>query len=188
VTNLNEQDDDELLALVRKGDHKAYAVLVRRHSRGAYAVAYRFVGDCDEAEDLVQSAFLKLWERPGMWNPALGGRFTTWFYRIIVNLCLDWHKKRKPLLINDAVRRHPCEAEQEKLLLVNERQALLEVQINALPERQRIAVNLSYGSGLSNKEAAEVMGVSLRALQSLLMRAKSTLKKRMENLCYESFN
>jgi RNA polymerase sigma-70 factor (ECF subfamily) len=182
VIRLKEQDDDELLALVLKGDHQAYTVLVRQYSKTAYAIAYRFVGDRDEAEDIVQSAFLKLWERPGMWNPALGGRFTSWFYRIVVNLCLDWRKKKKPMLINEAVMCHPYDADQEKYLLANERQALLEAQINKLPARQRTAINLSYGSGLSNKEAAEVMGVSLRAMQSLLMRAKSALRKRMENL------
>jgi RNA polymerase sigma-70 factor (ECF subfamily) len=187
VVSLNELDEARLLTYVLKGDHKAFSVLVQRHSQVAYAVAYRFVGDRYEAEDIVQTAFLKLWERPGMWNPELDSRFTTWFYRVVVNLCLDWRKKKKPLLNSEPCVMRVTEINQEDQLLKAERQTLLEVQIRALPRRQRIAINLSYLSGLSNKEAAAVMGVSLRALQSLILRAKSNIRKKLESY-YESLH
>jgi RNA polymerase sigma-70 factor (ECF subfamily) len=185
VTSLSEQDDAELLAYVINGDHNAYAELVQRHNHRAYVVAYRFVGDSEEAEDIVQSAFLKLWERPGMWNPEMDVRFTTWFYRVVVNLCLDWRKKKKPLLNNEAAIEQVNEISQEDSIMLTEQQVHLETEIRNLPARQRIAINLCYSSGLSNKQAAEVMGISLRALQSLVMRAKSTIRKNWRD-CHEN--
>lgn len=181
MPSLNDLDEAKLLECVLKGDHNAFAVLVQLYAKEAYAVAYRFVCDRDEAEDIVQTAFLKFWERPAMWNPEFESRFKTWFFRIVVNLCLDWRKKKKPLLNGESYECLMAESGQEEQFLLTERQALLEVQIKALPKRQRVAINLSYASGLSNKEAAEVMGVSLRSLQSLLMRAKSTIKRNLEN-------
>jgi RNA polymerase sigma-70 factor (ECF subfamily) len=186
VTRFSEQDDAELLVYVLNGNHSAYAELVRRHNRGAYVVAYRFVGEREEAQDIVQTAFLKLWKRPGMWNPEMDSLFTTWFYRVVVNLCLDWCKKRKPLLSPQltevCIIEQATEISQEDCLLLTEQQVQLEAQMMALPVRQRTAINLCYATGMSNKQAAEVMGISLRAFQSLVMRAKSSIRKNLENL------
>jgi RNA polymerase sigma-70 factor, ECF subfamily len=122
-----------------------------------------------------------LWEAPGRWQPERNSKFTTWFYRIVVNLCLDWQKKKRPLALDDEevlladVRETP-DAEMRR----TQEQRVLEQEIAALPERQRIALNLCFAEGLSNQEAAEVIGVRLKALQSLIMRAKATLKERMK--------
>jgi RNA polymerase sigma-70 factor (ECF subfamily) len=182
VVRFKELDDATLLASTLKGDRSAYAVLVERYNQGAYVVAYRYVGDRGEAEDIVQTAFMKLWERPGMWNPDMDSRFSAWFYRMVINLCLDWCKKKKPLLYDGDIIKQASKENQEEEYLLIERQTLLEKQIDALPTRQRIAINLSYSCGLSNKEAAEVMDISLRALQSLIMRAKSTIRLNLEKI------
>jgi len=99
----------------------------------------------------------------------------------VVNLCLDWQKKKRPMELPDediplADEREPVDAVMIRL----QEQRLLEKEIAALPERQRMALNLCFDEGLSNQEAAEVMGVNLKALQSLIMRAKTTLKDRMK--------
>ena len=70
---------------------------------------------------------------------------------------------------------------QRRPITVHQRQQALEREIAALPERQRTALNLCFDEGLSNQDAADVMGVNLKALQSLIMRAKTTLKERMKN-------
>jgi len=182
VPGYSEQNDVELLAHIRQGSHEAFSVLVRRHVQKTYAVAYRFIGDRDEAEDIVQSAFLKLWERPGMWKSSAKSRFTTWFYRVVVNLCLDWQKKKKPLLFAHSFQQQSSDEVGEERLMQMEKQMKLEKQISVLPERQRAAINLCFYSGLSNREAAEVLGVSVRALQSLVMRAKSNIKNSLLEL------
>lgn len=175
-----DKEDHELLALIQDGNGQAFAVLVERHTERFYRLAYRYLQNKQAAEDVLQDAFVKLWENPSLWQPQRGSKFTTWFYRIVVNLCLDLRKKKQPVALNDENslmdQRQPVD---EMMIRFQERQAL-EREIAALPERQRSALNLCFDEGLSNQEAAQVMGVNLKALQSLIMRAKTTLKERMK--------
>jgi RNA polymerase sigma-70 factor (ECF subfamily) len=174
-----EETDAVLLEKIAEGDHVAFAVLVRRHTTRFYRIAYRLVRTANDAEDIVQIAFLKLWERPTLWQAGKNTAFTTWFYRIVTNLCLDHIKKKRPLqLINDAIIEDDRE-EQEQTMLQHEKQRLLDAEIASLPERQRVALNLCFYEGLSNQDAADAMGLHLKALQALLMRAKTTLKKQL---------
>ena len=177
----NVTDDHELLALVQSGSHPAFAELVQRHTARFYRLAFRYLQNKEAAEDMVQDAFLKLWEDPGKWQADRNTKFTTWFYRVVVNLCLDWQKRKRPLAINEEM---PLADERESVdqtMLRDEEQRILEQEIAALPERQRTALNLCFDEGLSNQDAADAMGVNLKALQSLIMRAKTTLKERMKN-------
>ena len=177
-----EKDDEELLALIQDGSQQAFSVLVQRHTERFYRLAYRYLQSKEATEDVVQDAFVKLWEDPGRWQAERSNKFTTWFYRVVVNLCLDWQKRKKPLELGDQElpiadhRQTPDVA-----MLHAEKQRILEKEIAALPERQRTALNLCFDEGLSNQEAAEVMGLKLKALQSLVMRAKTTLKERLKN-------
>jgi RNA polymerase sigma-70 factor (ECF subfamily) len=175
-----DKDDQELLALIQGGSHMAFAELVERHTTRFYRLAYRYVQNRETAEDLVQDAFLRLWENPATWQPDRNSKFTTWFYRIVVNLCLDWQKKKRPVLLDEDLPLADERESADEAMIRNQEQRLLEKAIAALPERQRTAVNLCFDEGLSNQEAAEAMGVNLKALQSLIMRAKTTLKERMK--------
>ena len=175
-----DKEDNELLALIQDGGGHAFAVLVERHTDRFYRLAYRYLQNRAAAEDVVQDAFLKLWENPTLWQRGRNSKFTTWFYRIIVNLCLDQHKKKKPAALDDdALVADDREPVDEMMIRAQEENAL-EKEIAALPERQRTALNLCFDEGLTNQEAAEVMGVNLKALQSLIMRAKTTLKERLK--------
>ena len=181
VLGWSEKDDHALLAHIQDGSHDAFAVLVRRHTERFYRLAYRYVRNRETAEDIVQDAFLKLWEAPGRWQPERSSKFTTWFYRIVVNLCLDWQKKKRPLALEDEVSEPEGESALDIAAIQRQEQKMLERELAALPERQRAALNLCFAEGLSNQEAAEVIGVRLKALQSLIMRAKATLKERMKS-------
>jgi RNA polymerase sigma-70 factor (ECF subfamily) len=172
-------DDAQLLACIKKGEHGAFAILVRRYSLRYYRIAYRFMVNRAEAEDVVQDAFLKLWENPESWNPAKNSAFTTWFYRVVVNLCLDRNKRKKPLPMIDEMQFADESITQEENMIERQNEMLIEKYIAALPERQRVALNLCFYEGVSNQEAAEIMGLRLKALQSLLMRAKLTLKEKL---------
>ena len=175
-----EKDDHELLALIQDGNGQAFATLVERHTERFYRLAYRYLQSKAAAEDVVQDAFLKLWENPAIWQPERNSKFTTWFYRVVVNLCLDLRKRKAPVALDEDMPliddREPVD---ETMVKIQEQKAL-EREIAALPERQRMALNLCFDEGLSNQEAAAVMGVKLKALQSLVMRAKTTLKERMK--------
>lgn len=172
-------EDAQLLERIGKQDHAAYEALVRRHATRYFRLACRFLSNRSEAEDIVQDAFLKLWEKPQMWQPGKNAAFTTWFYRIVLNQCLDYTKKKRPLQLIDEIAVQDPRETQEARLLEQEQELRLNRQISLLPERQRIALNLCFYEGLSNQEAADIMGIRLKALQSLLMRAKSTLRKEL---------
>jgi RNA polymerase sigma-70 factor, ECF subfamily len=176
----SEKHDQELLALVQEGSRPAFDELVQRHTERFYRLAYRYVQNRETAEDLVQDAFVRLWENPASWRPDRNSKFTTWFYRIVVNLCLDWQKKKRPLPLDEEMPLIDERETADEAMIKVQEQRLLEKEIAALPERQRTALNLCFDEGLSNQEAAETMGVNLKALQSLIMRAKTTLKERMK--------
>ena len=176
-----EKDDHELLALVRGGSHPAFAELVQRHTERFYRLAFRYLQNKEAAEDMVQDAFLKLWEDPRKWQADKNTKFTTWFYRVVVNLCLDWQKRKRPVALNDEMPLIDDRESADQAMVRRESERALEREIAALPERQRTAINLCFDEGLSNQDAADTMGVNLKALQSLVMRAKTTLKERLKN-------
>ena len=180
------EDDESLMVYIRNGDHEAFAVLVTRHSRMFYAAAYRMCSHQEEAEDIVQDAFLKLWKNPERWDPENGAKFTTWFYRVVTNQALDHVRKKKPSSKSDILDRFEDDRPDQLESLEESRlQGDLEEAIQALPDRQKAALNLCFYEGLSNKEAAEILGVGVKALESLLMRAKSGLRDELARAGYD---
>jgi RNA polymerase sigma-70 factor (ECF subfamily) len=177
----SEPDDNALLRGIQSGSHEAFASLVRRHARRFYGAAFRIVQQRDDAEDLVQAAFLKLWERPDLWDPRRHTKFTTWFYAVVTNLCLDHAKRKRPVSLPEEFDLPDGRPDQEDVLRHKQERDWLERVIRVLPERQQLALNLCFYEGLSNQEAADIMGVNLKALQSLIMRAKTTLKERLKD-------
>ena len=174
-------DDESLLHHIRHGRHDAFAALVNRHAKRFYRLAYRLIFDKHDAEDIVQEAFLKLWHRPEMWNQVRQARFTTWFYRVVTNLCLDHNKKKRPAIMAEQAEPVDNQPGQDDMMHQRQQQALLDRYIGELPVRQQLALNLCFYEDLSNEEAARIIGVTVKAVQSLLIRAKTTLKKRVQH-------
>lgn len=177
ILNLQEVSDESLMLRVRNGEHEAFSILVKRHTKMFYAAAYRMCSNSDEAEDIVQDAFLKLWNNPAMWDSERGAKFTTWFYRVVTNQAVDALRKKKKTTGGDAFEFiADNRASQQETMEQDQQQATLEGAIQSLPERQKMALNLCFYEGLSNKEAADIIGVGLKGLESLLMRAKAGLR------------
>lgn len=178
ASTLNAESDETLLTLLAHGSHAAFETLVNRHAKRFYATAYYLALSREDAEDVVQDAFLKLWRQPQIWDATKGAKFTTWFHRIVINATLDVKRKRRtrmePLdaageIVDDGP--HPDET-----IAAAAQQRLIDEAIKRLPEHQRLALTLCFYQGLSNEEAARVMGIHIKALQSLIMRAKTGLK------------
>ena len=179
---IKEIADERLLVRIQNGDSRAFAILVDRHTQRFYATAMRTVGQPHMAEDIVQEAFLKLWQKPQSFDPSKGAKFTTWFTRVVTNLAIDVLRKQKPQAapeVLDMIEDQGISA--DEALDQNTRAQALERAIQALPDRQKIALNLCFYEGLSNKEAAEILGIGVKALESLLMRAKKTLKNELSS-------
>jgi RNA polymerase sigma-70 factor (ECF subfamily) len=187
--SLSRKDDAEndfaLLARIRAGDADAFAFLVRRHAERCYRVAYRFTANRQEAEDIVQNAFVKLWEQPDIWQDNRGATFFTWFTRIIINRCLDLKRRKVALPLEVALHAADGRILADEALIARQQKIRLEKEIAGLPERQRVALNLCFYEEFSNKDAASIMRVTVKGVQSLLMRAKTSLKERMQGEDYE---
>ena len=174
MKSLEQQTDEELMILVKAFNHDAFSTLVTRHSDRFYALSYRTLFNQSDAEDIVQESFLKLWRKPELWQDKKHSKFTTWFYRVIVNACYDLNKKKssqESSLIGD-----DYEQATEDEDLSHQQLSAIDAALKNLPERQRTALNLCFYEGLSNAEAADVLGIRLKALQSLIMRGKAALK------------
>ena len=180
MDDVNHITDEGLISRVQKGDHQAFAVLVTRHTDKFYALAWRLLNSDAEADDVVQDAFLKLWAQPDMFKIDAGVKFTTWFYRVVSNRALDKLRTRKrwtgaEILEGMADRgKLSDQAYEEK-----QTQALMAQAIAVLPERQKLALTLCFYEGLSVAEAAQVIGVGEKAVESLLMRAKTGLRNNL---------
>ncbi|MCR6632550.1 MAG: RNA polymerase sigma factor [Magnetospirillum sp.] len=168
-------DDESLLLAVGRGDHRAFAALMERHGAFALALAMRMTGNPQDAEEVAQEAFLRVWSMAGRWRPG-GARFTTWLYRVVVNLCLD-RKRRAPMLALDDVA-EPADPTPSGLdsCAAGQAHMLVAAALAALPGRQRAAVSLCYFGEVSCQEAADSLEISLSALESLLVRGRRALR------------
>jgi len=183
MKSLEQQADEELMVLIKAYNHDAFSELVRRHSDRFYSLSYRTLFNQSDAEDIVQESFLKIWHKPELWQEKRNAKFITWFYRIIVNACYDLNKKKSSQELPLADEDYPQDSEVDEVS--QQRFSTVESALKQLPERQRMALNLCFYEGLSNNEAAEIMGLRLKALQSLIMRGKTNLKAQL-NITEES--
>ncbi|MEO0398987.1 MAG: RNA polymerase sigma factor [Pseudomonadota bacterium] len=170
------EHDDALIARAGRGDRLAASELVVRHTDKVMAVCYRLLNDRAAAEDVVQETFLKLWKNAGAWTPGKA-QLSTWLYRVARNACVDRLRRAGREAPEDAA---PERADQspsaEAQLIAADRASTIEAALQALPARQREAIVLCHYQELSNGEAAEILGASVEAVESLLARARRTLK------------
>jgi RNA polymerase sigma-70 factor (ECF subfamily) len=174
----SEQDDDaaDLLARSARGDRRAFDEIVARYGPVALRVAARMAPDRQSAEDIAQEAMVRIWRRAGEFDTRRA-RFTTWLYRIVVNLCIDLSRKPRPVALPDDFDPVDPSAGAAESVEADERRAALVRAVDELPSGQRAALTLVYDEGLSGAEAAQVLGVSTKAVERLLARARARLRE-----------
>lgn len=175
--------DDELMRRAGHGDRVAFAALVARHSPRVATIATRISGNRSDAEEIVQETFLRAWRKAPGWreNAADGGAamVSTWLYRVAVNLCLDRRRRPAWVPIEDAGEIADGAPTGYEALARDETARRVGAAVAALPDRQRAALTLCHYEGMSNAEAASVLGVSIGAIESLLVRARKDLRTRL---------
>lgn len=177
--------DDELMRLAGGGDRAAFSRLVATHLRRATAIAMRITRNAGDAEELVQEAFLKVWLKAPEWQTRAeggGAAFSTWFYRVLVNLSIDRVRKPKAASLDEVSEIVDPAASAFDVTSSAETSARVAAAIATLPERQRAALTLCHYEGLSNIEAAEILEISVGALESLLVRARKALRDSLSDL------
>jgi RNA polymerase sigma-70 factor, ECF subfamily len=173
------QDDAELLERVAGGDPRAYRAIVERHMRGVHAFVYRMLGSRAEAEEVCQESFLRLWQQADTF--VARAKPSTWLYRVAHNLAIDRLRRRRETSHSAGIEEVP-NSERPSLHVYDKQVAeAVERALSELPERQRAAISLVFYQGLSNAEAADVIGVKVRALESLLARGRQQLRERLQD-------
>lgn len=172
----NAITDEDLMLRIGDGDQTAYGMLVDRHLSLNLGYATKLLGNPAEAEEVMQEAFIRVWKHACRWDPARKTKFTTWFYRVVTNLCYDVGRKRKPQVKVEVLDNIPSnEISADNVIAVDQRSQKIKGALEDIPKRQSTAIMLCYFQGLSNREAAQVMEVSVNALESYLVRGRRNL-------------
>ena len=167
--------DADRAARARTGDTAAFEELVREHQRPLFGYIYRMCGNAADAEEVAQAAFVKAWQ-------AIGGfrgesSFKTWLFRIATNLCINRRTRTRPTEELSEFLPAPEHQEPQETFRQRVREETVQTALAKLPPDQRSALVLSVYQGLSYKEIAASMGKSARAVDSLLFRAKTNLRR-----------
>ena len=189
---MSERTDVDLMRAFQKGDESAFSALIERHRNTVVNLAYRYVGNRQDAEDLAQEIFIKVYRARDRYQPA--AKFTTWLYRVAVNASLNEvrNRKHRPTFraaslhatpdgeaalpaVEDVDSVSPLEAVEQSELHRDVRRA-----VDALPERQRLALLLNKFHGMSYEELAETFELSVQAVKSLLTRARQNVRRMIE--------
>ncbi|MDH5437038.1 MAG: sigma-70 family RNA polymerase sigma factor [Gammaproteobacteria bacterium] len=170
--------DEQLVALIGNGDQHAFNQFLTRHIKKMMSFATRYTGK-QHAEDITQEVFTRLWTHAHQWKDQ-GLSPSSWLYRISYNLCIDHIRKQHHISGDNVVELHTAHHEEpEQQVIQSAEQVEVQRALKSLPERQYTALILCTWQELSNKDAANCMDVSVDALESLLSRARRSLKKHL---------
>jgi RNA polymerase sigma-70 factor (ECF subfamily) len=179
--------DEELVALSIGGDVESFNQLVVRWERPIFALAYRVIGREEEARDVVQETFLRAFR--GIGNFRGQAKFSSWVYRIALNLCRDWirRERRAPILptpegvdvIELAAEQGPAESIEDLVARNDLSQAVAEL-MTRLPEEQRTAIILKEYHGMTFQEIADLQGVPLSTVKTRLYQGLNVLRRHLQ--------
>jgi len=161
---------------IGNGDESAMAILIGRHIDALYRYASRLTSSPASAEDLVQDTWLAVWQKASSFKPTQA-KLTTWLHRVLYNKYVDQVRKDKLLTFKPDSETEAVNPQTDADIDGRRAQIWLDTKLSELPSTQRSAVVLAYGQGFGNKDIARIMGISVRAVESLLARARRSLKQ-----------
>ena len=166
----------ELIRLAQQGDAEAFGQLVLQHQRAVFNIAYRMVGNRQEAEDVAQEAFVKTYQALDRFDRERP--FTPWLYRITTNTALNWIKRRRPEVeLEEETLQVTATPNPEAQTIAAESSERLRAAIATLPPNYRAAIELRHFQGLAYQEMSAVLGVPLSDVKSWLFRARRRLRE-----------
>ena len=175
----------KLIEDAQKGEISAFEKIVNYHQWYAYAIAFRFFGDEDDAEDIVQESFIRIWHHMQDFDQRM--KFTTWMYKIVVNLCYDKAKsnKRRTSMFarfNSSTDDRIENTDIDQELTNKEAAALINHAAEGLSEKQRMIFLLRDIQELTIEEVTVITGMSISAIKTNLFFARQNIKKKLARL------
>lgn len=170
--------DDALMARVRAREQVAFNRLLARHLSAVHGYVLRLTGSPADADELAQETFLRVWSKADTYRPGTV-QFTTWLHRIAHNLCMDQLRRDRTEPLDDPDTALSDAPGPEQETASRERGARLQAALARLPAQQRAALLLTELQGLSNQQVADIMNLGVRAVESLLARARRTLREQV---------
>jgi len=184
-------DDTQLVDKSKRGDMEAFRMLIKRHEKGVYNLAYRMLQNIEDAKDAAQEIFLKVFASLNSFRGE--SSFATWLYRIATNECINRLKRPRLLSLEELRReyeneRKPIEPPQlidtsplpEELAERREIQQLLHKAMDELPDNYGLVITLRHLQGLSYSEIAETLDLPVGTVKTYLFRAKKILKIKLQ--------
>lgn len=170
--------DTALVRACQRGDIEAFEQIFRVYRNPVFRLAYRFTGNRDDAEDLTQEIFLKVFENIGSFRYE--SSFATWLYRIAVNTCMNFQRDKKPAESLGVTDDLGSSVSPEAICERGELQRKIEAEIASLPNPLKIAFLLVVVEGMTYREASEILGLSVDALRMRVSRARQILREKLK--------
>jgi RNA polymerase sigma-70 factor (ECF subfamily) len=178
-----ETSSEQLMLVVAKGDLDAFNQIVLRHQKLAWGIAYRFLGDRHEAEDVAQEAFLRILDAAPRYKPTAA--FATYLSRIVTRLCLDHARKKRPVPTHSLPALQDRNSSAADQATLQDRDRAIRATLDGLPPAQRMAVVLRYFECLDCRSVASAMETTVKAVERLLARARDSLEPLLADLLKE---
>ena len=184
-----KSDESAIIARALQGDENAYAEIMQRYRNQLFHLMYKMVHNREESEDLVQEAFMKAFNALASFNEEFA--FSTWLYKIAVNNCIDYLRKKrlqtysydKPVESKDGElrREYPdLDYMPDKTLLATEKTGIINKAIEELPEKYKTSIVLRHQEELSYEEIATILKLPLGTVKARIFRAREMLKRKLK--------
>src|SRR5438094_6999287 len=177
-----EPDDRQLVETVRRGDDSAFEQLVRRKTSKVYGLCYRIIGNSEDAKDISQLVFIKLWENLEKYDPAYA--FDTWLYRMVTNVAIDFmrNKQSRENAVNSNLRLVKTASDAEQSVVVQHKEienVFNEVSANLSPKQKTIFI-MNQMEDLPSSEIAKILGCRESTVRNHLFNARKAMQQQLQ--------
>ncbi len=177
-----EPDDRQLVEQIRQGDDGAFETLVRRKTSKVYGLCYRVIGNAEDAKDISQLVFLKLWENLEKYDPTYA--FDTWLYRMVTNVAIDFmrNKQSRDNAINSNLRLVKTSIDPEQTVSVSRKEveSVFNVVSNVLSPKQKTVFVMSEMEDLRSSEIAKILGCRESTVRNHLFNARKLMQQQLK--------
>lgn len=184
---MTSETENQILSRCKDGDKTSFRWVVQTYQRRMFSLALKILADEEEAKDVVQETFIRVWQRLDTFD--LQRPFTTWLYTIATNLCLNRLKRLRTIrpteLDEQVLHRFASDTDSHRALENREWAAIVRLMAEGLSSKQRLVFTLCQLEGLPSHEVEQITGMNARQVKSNLYEARQTIRKRLKGLGYD---